>query len=94
MDTAKLTLVIKSIVAEQKQIIGPMAISEANKVPGVKITADLQSISISGDSASVLTALARQYEKLFGQASIEACRESIKELLPQIPSQDIPTFLR
>ena len=94
MDASELKLAVKTIIVQQEQIIGPLAISEANKVPGLKVTTDFKTLDVAGDSKSILTNLARQYEKLFGKASIEACRESIKEVLPQLPPQDIPEFLR
>ncbi|MBI2008163.1 hypothetical protein HYS82_00725 [Candidatus Amesbacteria bacterium] len=93
MDTAKLTLIVKAIVSEQQTIIGPMAIDEANKVSGLKISVDMRDVTVSGEAKIVLQNLVGQYQKLFGQASVEACKESIKQILPQIPRQEIPEFL-
>lgn len=93
MDSAKLTLIVKAIVSEQQTIIGPMAIDEANKVTGLKVSLDLKDVVVSGEAKTVLQSLVGQYQKLFGQASVEACKESIKQILPQIPRQEIPEFL-
>lgn len=94
MDNSNLAVLIKAIVSGQQVIIGPMAISEANKVNGIKISPDLNTISVSSQSPEIITSLVRQYEKLFGRASVEACRDSIKEIIPNISSRDIPEFLR
>ena len=93
MDAKQLTILVKAIVSEQQTIIGPMAIDEANKVAGLKVSVDLRDISVSGEAKVVLKSLVGQYQKLFGQASVEACKESIKQILPQIPRQEIPEFL-
>ena len=93
MDSANLTLVVKSIVTEQFSIMGPLAIEEANKVAGLHLSTDLKSVEASGDSNQILTNLVHQYEKLFGKASIEACRDSVKQILPQLNARDLPQFL-
>lgn len=93
MDTANQTLVVRSIVSDQVSIIGPMAIDEANRVNGLHVSSDLSSISSSGDFKNILSDLVKRYEQLFGQASIEACRESIKKILPIVNAREIPSFL-
>lgn len=94
MNESTISLIIKSIIVQQSQIIGPMAVSEANKVSGLQVSIDLQSITVNGNSKEILISLVRQYERLFGQASVEACKDSIKEILPKISAGDIPDFLR
>ena len=71
-----------------------MAISEANKVTGLKVSPDLSAVSVTGESLKIITDLVHQYERLFGQASIEACKDSVKEVLPRISAKDIPDFLK
>lgn len=93
METTNQTLVVRSIVSDQVSIIGPMAIDEANKVPGLHVSSDLSSISSSGDFKNTLSELVKRYEQLFGRTSIEACRESIKKILPIINAREIPSFL-
>lgn len=86
--------VVKRIIEQQYSIIGPMAVNEANKVNGIKASSDLSSVRVTGESKKILTDLVHQYEKLFGQASVEACKDSIKELLPKLSPGDIPDFLK
>lgn len=94
MDTRDLTLVVRAIVDEQKNIIGPLAIEEANKVVGLKVSDDLETIQVSGESKNVLADLVGQYEKLFGQASIEVCKDAVREVQPPIPTKDLPAILQ
>jgi hypothetical protein len=93
MTTDNLILVVKSIVNEQLSIMGPLAIEQANKVPGLNVSSDLNLVKINGTPDQIITDLVSQYEKLFGKASIEACRESIKQILPKLSTRDIPKFL-
>ncbi len=79
--------IAKVIVERQESIIGPLAWMEARKVGGLKISD--RSIEVSGEGKVVLDALVRQYQKLFGMASVEACRDAVRgkapvEQLPQI----------
>lgn len=94
MDQSITTLIIKTIVIQQKQIIGPLAVDQANKVPGVKISSDTTEITISGNSQDIIALLVKQYEHLFGRASIEACKDAIKSITPAIPSQELPSILQ
>jgi hypothetical protein len=96
LTTAHVQTLVKAIVTEQKGVIGPLAVPRANQVAGLKITDDLKSITISASAnpTQVLSDLVKQYELLFGQASIGACKEAVKKIMSQIPNQDIPDFLR
>lgn len=94
MDTASLTILVRAIVSEQKLIIGPLAIEEANSVTGLRVSSDLKVVEVTKEGKQILTNLVHKYEELFGQASVEVCKDSIKEVLPKISSKDIPEFLK
>lgn len=83
------------IIKEQELIIGPIAWSEANKVLGLKvIDQDKGDVTLEGDSKMVLDKLVAQYEKLFGQASTEACKEAVQDLIVELPQDQIPNSLK
>ena len=94
IDNTTLNKIVKAIVKEQVSIIGPMAIERANKVNGVKLNGDLTQIEINGEAKAVLENLVRQYSNLFGQASVEACKDSIKEVGVTIARNDLPAILQ
>lgn len=94
MNNSDLVTLVKAIVSGQKQIIGPMAVEQANKVPGIRVAQSLDIVDVSGESEQILKSLIRQYEQLFGQASVEACKDSVKKVLPSISSTKLPEFLR
>lgn len=94
MSNRDATQLIKAIVEHQMEIVGPLAIEQANKVSGIQVSGDLQSVSVSGEVIDTLKKLVDQYEELFGQASVEVCKDAIKEILPQLSQRDLPDFLK
>lgn len=85
---------VEKIIAKQETIIGPIALEQARKVPGLTIDWGKHEIEINGDESAVVEKLIEQYEHLFGKASIEACKEAVNALLSQVPSNQIPNLLR
>ena len=81
------------IIKEQELIIGPVAWSEAEKVDGLRIE-NHNEIKIDGESPKVIDHLVGQYERLFGRASREVCREAASSFLSQLPPSEIPSSLR
>lgn len=84
---------IRNIIKEQKQIIGPVAIDQAKKVSGLKLE-NSDDVVIEGNKKEVLTSLVNQYSKLFGQASIEVCKEAFEPFSDKIEAADIPDILK
>lgn len=81
---------VVEIIKYQESIIGPLAWDEAAKVEGV--AAKTGQVSITGDGKKILESLVRQYEGLFGRASVEACKDAIRPLLPKM-KVDLPDVL-
>jgi len=94
MDKSAIESLIKNIIYGQKMIIGPMAVEQANKVNGLDISTDLSKVEVKGELKQVLIDLVKQYEQLFGQASIEVCKDAVKEIKPPIPEKSLPEVLR
>lgn len=80
-----------AIVKEQEKIVGPLAWSEAAKVSGISVKGS--ELLISGEGKTVLEHLVHQYEKLFGQASVEACKDAVRPLIPKVGSSELPKIL-
>jgi len=85
---------VEQIIKEQEAIIGPIAWEEASKVSGLRIDIGAHQVNIDGNLKEVLEKLVGQYERLFGAASREVCRDAARPLLSQVPQEDIPTVLR
>ena len=82
------------IIHDQEMIIGPVAWEQAGKVTGLRIDIAKHEVNIEGDTKDVLTRLVAQYEKLFGAASREVCRDAVRPLLSQVPQDEIPAVLK
>jgi hypothetical protein len=81
------------IIKEQEAIIGPIALEQAQKVPGITFDEVRHEVAISGDKKTTLENLVRQYEKLFGPASVEVCKEAVKTLVSKAPTNEVPSLL-
>ena len=85
--------VVKRIIKEQEGIIGPLAIDQARKVAGIEVLPDGQ-IKIVGNGKEVVKSLVNLYSDFFGQASIEVCKDAIRDMKGSIPAQDLPDVLK
>lgn len=86
--------IILKIIAEQQLVIGPVALEEAGRVGSIKINPNLSQVEITGDGKKALADLIGQYEKLFGQASVEVCKQAVKGLIGQLPPSEVPEVLK
>jgi hypothetical protein len=86
--------IAEKIIEEQESIIGPIALEQARKVPGLKVDWPKREVSIEGDESAVIQKLVEQYQNIFGRASVEACKEAVKNVISQIPVEKIPNLLR
>lgn len=84
------------IIKEQELVIGPLAWEEAEQVQGIKIidrkTGEVQ--LTNGDPKQVVNRLVNQYERLFGRASHEVCKDAARALVADLSPSDIPTSLK
>ena len=87
--------IVNSIVSHQKSIIGPLAIEQAKKVSGIKESGSHLEVTTSENKAKeLLSELVSRYAELFGRASVEACKDAVKELKPSVKAEELPEVLR
>lgn len=84
---------VSKIIKEQQTIIGPIALDQAKKVVGLQI-GEVDDIKITGNKKEVLGNLVNQYAKLFGQASVEVCKEAFSSMADKIPASEVPDILK
>lgn len=85
--------IVDRIIKEQQSIIGPLALDQARKVEGVLVSEDNQ-IKIQGNGKQILEHLVSQYEKFFGKASIEVCRDALSPIKDKLTTIDLPEVLK
>ena len=86
-------MIIK-IISEQENIIGPLAIEQAQKVNGLRLDWPHKQITINGDEKAIIDNLIKQYEKIFGRASVEICKEVASSFVSQLTKNEIPSILQ
>lgn len=86
--------VVEKIVRQQERVIGPLALEQAHRVHGLKVDLDKHQISFSGNRTQIVQHLVMQYQKLFGQASVEVCRDAARPLLAKLPAKEVPALLK
>ncbi len=84
----------EKIIKEQENVIGPIALEQAKKVTGLSLNWDKHEVEISGDKKKTLDQLIDNYKHLFGQASVEVCRDAVRGIISQVPSSDLPSLLQ
>ena len=85
--------IAEKIIKEQETIIGPVALEQARKVSGLIINWEKHEVKLEGDKKEIVEKLVEQYEYLFGQASVEVCKDAVKNLLTKIPQDQRPQLL-
>ena len=85
---------VVGIVERQESIIGPVAIEQAKSVDGLSVDWSKKAVTITGEPTKVIDALVEQYKQLFGQISVEVCKEAVGRLAQQLSSDKIPASLR
>ncbi|HWA32132.1 MAG TPA: hypothetical protein VG694_01645 [Candidatus Paceibacterota bacterium] len=96
MDTiASFPKIAIRIIKEQALIIGPLAWDEAKKA-GIQII-DIKKEEIivgNGDPKGVIDRLVTQYERIFGKASHEVCRDAVRDIIAELPPEEVPSSLK
>lgn len=85
---------VDRIIKEQVDIIGPLAVEQAQKVPGLSVNWQKHEVILQGNKTEIVEKLIEKYKSLFGQASVEACKEAVNELIAQVPKDQLPGALR
>ncbi len=88
--------IVIRIIKEQELVIGHLAWDEARKVQGLQIIDETkEEVNLqNGDPKGIIDKLVAQYERLFGRASHEVCREAVQDLIAQIPAEEVPSSLK
>lgn len=89
--------IAEKIIEEQELVIGPLAWTEAGKVQGLQVNRTRREAILGNgdrDPKETVNRLVGQYERLFGRASHEVCREAVSGMLSNLQPSEIPSSLR
>jgi hypothetical protein len=83
-----------SIIDRQKSIIGPVALEQAMQVSNMAVDLNNHKVSFFGDKSKAIDDLVKKYADLFGQVSVEVCKDAASRLISQIPLEQQPKLLK
>lgn len=85
----------KKIIEAQETLIGPVAVMQAEKVNGLSLdwTND-HTVKVTDKGTDVINSLVEQYKSLFGQISVEVCKEAVGRLVGQLSADELPASLK
>lgn len=86
--------IVEKIIKVQEGIIGPIALEQARKVPGLKVDLANHDVKFEGKQKEILDKLVAQYKSLFGQTSVEMCRDAIKGIVSEMKRDELPVSLQ
>lgn len=84
------------IVREQELVVGPLAWDLVKRVPGLKVDQLNKEVFVVeiGKINVIIFELVTQYERLFGLASRQVCKDAVKDVIKNLPKEEIPEILR
>jgi hypothetical protein len=85
---------VLEIIKSQENIIGPIAIERAGMVDGMNLDFKQSIVTFSKDPIGVLDSLVEQYRQLFGQISVEVCKEAAQHVAGNLTADQLPRSLR
>lgn len=87
-------LLVKSIIEAQESIIGPVAIERASSVHGLTVDWKQKAVTVGNDPGTVLEGLVGKYKELFGDISIEVCRDVAHKVVGSGDRTKLPQYLQ
>ncbi len=81
------------IINEQQNIIGPVALEQAQKVPGLTIDIKTHTVTLEGNKKEIIEKLFMTFHDLFGPASDYVSKSAVREMITQVPKDQIPQVL-
>jgi hypothetical protein len=85
--------IVNEIIIAQESIIGPIARERAAKVDGISFT-DKNIVVLTGDPHTIINTLVEQYKLLFGEISVQVCRDAALRFSSGLTSDQLPKSLQ
>ena len=86
--------IAQTIIERQEAIIGPIAIEQAKQVVGIDVDWAKHEVRLVGDQLKVIDDLVSKYKELFGQISVEVCKEAASKLTAGMTGEKLPKSLQ
>lgn len=83
-----------AIIRAQETVIGPVALMQAKEVEELSVDWDKKEVQLKGDGKMAIDHLISSYKMLFGQISVDVCKEAAARLVGQLSAEELPALLR
>ena len=85
----------KNIIEAQETLIGPVAVMQAEKVSGLMVDwPHDHDVKVTSKGTDVINDLVAQYKELFGQISVQVCKEAVGRLVGKMAADELPASLK
>jgi hypothetical protein len=85
--------ICEQIIKVQYQIIGTLALEQANQVAGLHVDSVTFQCTISGNGKMVVEEMIHKYRDFFGNAAVEVCKEAASRFIARLPKDSMPISL-
>lgn len=85
--------IAEKIIEQQEAVIGPIAVEQAKQIRELSINWPQHHVGVSGNAQQAIDELVEKYKELFGQIAVQASRDAVANILPQLPSDQQPRSL-
>lgn len=94
--TIQFPKIAAKIIKEQAFVIGPLAWDEARKVQGLQVVNEkMGEINLQeGEQKNIINKLVAQYERIFGKASHEVCKQAVQDIIAEMSPEEVPSSLK
>lgn len=86
--------IVERIIKQQESIIGPIAVERAKAVNGLMLDWPNHIIQFNGDQRVIIDNLVTQYKSLFGQISVEVCKDAASKVAGGLTPDQLPQSLQ
>jgi hypothetical protein len=84
----------EKIIQSQEEVMGAAALNEAKKIQGLHLNWSDHQVSFEGNEVETLTKLLEQYKNLFGPLAMKVCKEATRNIIKDLPQNQIPSLLK
>jgi len=82
------------IIQGQENIIGPIAVEQAQQVRELQVDWGQRQVTISGNKVQAIEDLIDKYRDLFGHISVEVSKQAAGSLMSRLPADGLPASLK
>lgn len=89
-----LSTIALKIIEAQEMIIGPVAVERAQTIDNLSVDWTQHKVSLGSEDSTIIDRLVDEYKKLFGEISVEVCKEAAMKAASTMTHEQLPKSLQ